>query len=124
MTLKPISVTCPSCGAAISSRSKFCEWCGTQFEDSEPKLLDENGKSYKSLCADCYIPRHKMSFMSVDDIYRTVIENITKVMVNKLMADKVIKIKSNYDTLTDSIIYRGYLDVVLPENQDEKGKYI
>ena len=62
--------------------------------------------------------------MDEDYIYKTVIEKIAKGMVDKLIVDKMIKIESNYDITTDSTIYRGYLDVVLPENQDEKGRYI
>ena len=62
--------------------------------------------------------------MDKDYIYKTVIENIVKGMVDKLIADKMIKIESNYDIMTDSTTYRGYLDVVLPEDHDEKGRYI
>ena len=51
-------------------------------------------------------------------------KKIAKGMVDKLIADKMIKIESNYDIMTDSTTYRGYLDVVLPENHDEKGRYI
>lgn len=124
MTLKPASFTCPSCGASVLYTNKFCSYCGTQFDDSEPKILNRNGRRYKSLYANYCIPRQEMLFMGEDYIYKTVIENIAKEMVNKLIADKIIKIESNYDILTDSTTYRGYLDVVLPENHDEKGKYI
>lgn len=62
--------------------------------------------------------------MGEDYIYKTVVDKIAKEMVNKLIADKMIKIESNYDIMTDSTTYRGYLDVVLPENHDEKGRYI
>ena len=124
MAPKSISFTCPSCGASVLYTNKFCSYCGTQFDDSEPKILNRNGRRYKSLYANYCIPRQEMLFMGEDYIYKTVVENIAKGMVNKLIADKMIKIESNYDILTDSTTYRGYLDVVLPENHDEKGKYI
>lgn len=124
MAPKSISFTCPSCGAPVLYSNKFCSYCGTQFVDSEPKILNRNERRYKSLCANCCIPRQEMLFMGEDYIYKTVVENIAKGMVNKLITDKIIKIESNYDILTDSTTYRGYLDVVLPENHNEKGKYI
>lgn len=117
MTLKPASFTCPSCGASVLYTNKFCSYCGTQFDDSEPKILNRNERRYKSLYANCYIPRQEMLLMGEDYIYKTVVDKIAKGIVDKLIADKIIKIESNYDILTDSTIYRGYLDVVLPENQ-------
>ncbi len=124
MTLKPASFTCPSCGASVLYTNKFCSYCGTQFKDSEPKILNRNGRRYKSLYANCYIPRQVMLLMGEDYIYKTVVDKIAKGIVDKLIADKIIKIESTYDILTDSTTYRGYLDVVLPENHEEKGKYI
>ena len=41
MTPKSISFTCPSCGASVLYTNKFCSYCGTQFDDSEPKILTE-----------------------------------------------------------------------------------
>lgn len=120
MTPKPVSFICPSCGASVLYTNKFCSYCGTQFDDSEPKIFNRNGRRYKSLCANCYIPRQETLFMDEDYIYKTVIEKIAKGMVDKLIADKMIKIESNYDIMTDLTTYRGYLDVVLPENHKEE----
>ena len=124
MTPKPVSFICPYCGASVLYTNKFCSYCGTQFDDYEPKIFNRNGRRYKSLCANCYIPHQETLFMDEDYIYKTVVENIAKGMVNKLIADKMIKIESNYDIMTDSTTYRGYLDVVLPESHDEKGRYV
>lgn len=62
MTPKPASFTCPSCGASVLYTNKFCSYCGTQFDDSEPKIFNRNGRRYKSLCANCYIPRQENAF--------------------------------------------------------------
>lgn len=108
---------CPACGASVAPNAKYCEWCGSQFKTFNLEISKSKDKSYKTICANYYIPWHKIPFMSEDDIHRTAVADIAKIIVNKLIADKMIDIKSYYDVCIDAMVYVGYLNVV-PPNKD------
>lgn len=106
---------CPACGASISPGAKYCEWCGSQFIIHDSEAIQLKNEEYIRVCGQSIIPRHIIPFMSEEEIYRKAVKDIATSLVDKLIVEKVITVRSNYDIHKDVRIYTGTLNVVLPK---------
>lgn len=73
----------------------------------------------KTLYSEYRIPRKSIHHMDSYEIQRMAVATIAKNLINRLISENVIKIKHHYSVVDDSMVYSGYLDVLLPDENKQ-----